>query len=311
MKKCCLCGKKHNIPLKYIKQDGNRYFDCDGVLFANLDLMNKTLEARPIVNNFKNKAKKQNYDFTLTIFQIGNNEASNIYIKNKTRLCEEIGLPHMVVRFEGSETPEDIIKSARKHMERYPGKAMLQLPIPSHYDEHYMINKMIMSEEDADCLTDVRLGQFFQGCTDLTPCTARGIITLLKANNISCEGKHMVVVGRSNIVGKPVALLGLQENATVTVCHSKTPNLKEVTSQADILIVAIGKPYFITEEYVKPGAVVIDVGINRDENNRVCGDVDIYSVLNKVSYITPVPGGVGPLTVMQLVKNAIGETEND
>lgn len=244
-------------------------------------------------------------DATLTIFRIGDNAASDVYVRNKIKLCEELGIQSQVVAFESDLSEPTIINLARAHMADHPGAAMLQLPIPDYYDEHFMINQMIKPEEDIDCLTDVNLGKFFQGKSKIAPCTAQGIISLLKENNIEIAGKHAVIVGRSNIVGKPVAHLLLQENATITICHSKTANLKEITKQADILIVAIGKAKFISKDFVKKGAVVIDVGINRNAFGKLCGDVDFESVSEIADYITPVPGGVGPLTVDQLIYNFI------
>lgn len=266
--------------------------------------MSKILNGKELAVQHK-AAYKPSPQTCLTIFQIGDNQASNIYVRNKIRLCAELGIENHVVKFEDGASTEEIIKTARAHMKQHPGAAMLQLPIPKQYNEHFMINQMVEPNEDADCLTDVNLGKLFQGQLDIAPCTAQGIIALLKENNIPLEGKHAVIVGRSNIVGKPMAHLLLQENATVTVCHSKTENLQEITKQADILIVAIGKPNFVTADYVKQDAVVIDVGINRDSVGKLCGDVDFETVKDIVSYITPVPGGVGPLTVDQLIHNTL------
>ena len=182
---------------------------------------------------------------------------------------------------------------------------MLQLPLPKGFNERRLLD-CIEAEVDTDCLTTQALGEFYcSNNPDIAPCTAQGIIDLLEFYNIPIEGKHAVVVGRSNIVGKPVAYLLTCKDATVTVCHSKTPNLSEYTRQADILVVAIGKPKYITADMVKDGAVVVDVGINRDENGKLCGDVDFDSVESKASWISPVPGGVGPMTIAELLKNTI------
>lgn len=235
----------------------------------------------------------------LTIFQAGNNPASNVYVRNKIKACDEVGMRSEVVKIE-----DDGTRSGR--LSCWPGAGvMLQLPLPEGWPEDYLIN-LIPKKQDADCLTTASLGEFYSSSNPkLAPCTAQGIIDLLDHYNIPIEGKHAVVVGRSNIVGKPVAHLLTCRNATVTLCHSKTQNLAELTKQADILVVAIGKAKFITADMVKPGAVVIDVGINRDENGKLCGDVDFDQVKEVASAITPVPGGCGPMTVAELLKNTV------
>lgn len=181
---------------------------------------------------------------------------------------------------------------------------LVQLPLPKHIDESKIIQS-ISPSKDVDGFHPINVGNLNIGEKGFVSCTPAGVIQLLKRSNISIEGKECVVVGRSNIVGKPMAALLLQENGTVTICHSRTKNLQEVTKRADILIVAIGKPKFITKDYVKEGAVVIDVGIHRDENNKLCGDVDFENVKETVNAITPVPGGVGPMTIAMLMKNCV------
>ena len=243
-------------------------------------------------------------DVKLTIFQVGDNPASNVYVRNKQRACDEVGIESEIVKLMPNDSVKDF--GLKKRIQECSSDAlMVQLPLPYGWDEHFYLN-CIDTSKDADCLTDEALGKFYSSNNpSIAPCTAQGIIDILDHYNISIEGKHAVVVGRSNIVGKPVAHLLTCKNATVTVCHSKTPNLSEFTKQADILVVAIGKPKYITADMVKPGAVVIDVGINRDENGKLCGDVDFEQVASVVSAITPVPGGVGPMTVAELLKNTV------
>ena len=243
-------------------------------------------------------------DIKLTIFQVGDNPASNTYVRNKVKACDEVGIESEVVKLDLEEYERcQLLPKYLK--ENNSDGVMLQLPLPKGWDEHYFTN-LIPQKQDADCLTTASLGEFYaSNKPTLAPCTAQGIIDLLDYYNIPIEGKHAVVVGRSNIVGKPVAHLLTCRNATVTVCHSKTPNLSEFTKQADILVVAIGKAKYITADMIKDGAVVVDVGINRDENGKLCGDVDFEQVAPIASAITPVPGGVGPMTVAELLKNTV------
>lgn len=260
-------------------------------------ILDGKLVATKIKQELKEYVQENNLDVKLTIFQMGDNPASNIYIRNKQKACEEVGIESELVKCD--TLGELKIESSVCF---YPN--MIQLPLPVKCDEQEVIDH-IFHGFDADCLTTRNLGKLFVGDDSLAPCTAQGIIDLLEYYGIEIEGKHAVVVGRSNIVGKPVAHLLLNRNATVTVCHSRTKDLKKYTKDADILIVAIGKSKFITGDMVKEGAVVVDVGINRDENGKVCGDVDFASVEPKAGWITPVPGGVGPMTVAELVKNAV------
>ena len=243
-------------------------------------------------------------DIKLTIFQAGDNPASNAYVRNKQRACDEVGIESEVVKLEADDYTRYQLLPKYLREDTSDG-VMVQLPLPKEWDEHFFLN-LISESQDADCLTDKSLGRFYSSNNpDLAPCTAQGIIDILDYYNIPIEGKRAVVVGRSNIVGKPVAHLLTCRNATVTVCHSKTPNLSEFTKQADILVVAIGKAKYVTADMVKPGAVVIDVGINRDENGKLCGDVDFAQVKEVASAITPVPGGVGPTTIAELLRNTI------
>ena len=266
-------------------------------------ILDGKVAAIAIKENIKEYTDRNGKPIKITIFQVGDNQASNTYIRNKQRACEEVGIESEVVKLGTTIYDEFLLSKCLKEEES--DGVMVQLPLPSAYEEHFFLN-CISPSKDIDCLTDISLGKFYSSNNPvLAPCTAQGIIDLLDYYNIPIEGKHAVVVGRSNIVGKPIAHLLTCRNATVTVCHSKTPNLSEFTKRADILVVAIGKANFIKEDMVKEGAVVIDVGINRDENGKLCGDVDFNSVIDKVSAITPVPGGVGPMTVAELLKNTI------
>lgn len=264
------------------------------------------LDGKAVAQKIKDELKPicAKEDIKLTIYQVGDNPASNTYVRNKIKACNEVGMKSEVVKSVGDDCGRYQLDPQFPSSKDADG-VMLQLPLPQGWDEHYFTN-LISKKQDADCLTTASLGEFYaSNKPTLAPCTAQGIIDILDYYNIPIEGKHAVVVGRSNIVGKPVAHLLTCRNATVTVCHSKTSNLSEFTKQADILVVAIGKPKYITADMVKPGAVVIDVGINRDENGKLCGDVDFEQVAPVVSAITPVPGGVGPMTVAELLKNTV------
>ena len=254
-----------------------------------------------IFNNYASE------DIRLTIVQVGNNPASNTYVKNKIRACDEVGIESKIIKFE-DPSEDDRCQFIPNALLGYGNKTdgiMLQLPLPKGWHEQEFID-CIDETQDADCLTTGQLGKFYTSNNpELAPCTAQGIIDILDYYNIDIEGKHAVVVGRSNIVGRPVAHLLETRNATVTICHSKTENLSKYTRDADILVVAIGKPRFITSEMIKHGATIIDVGINRDEEGKLCGDVDFDDVVEAAGAITPVPGGVGPLTVANLLKNTV------
>lgn len=256
------------------------------------------------------KLKSEGKEGCLAVIQVGNDPASSIYVKNKKKACEYIGIGS--VSYELSEnTSEEKLLGVIDDLNKNPDITgiLVQLPLPSSICEDNII-KAISPEKDVDGFHPVNVGNLCGGRDCFVSCTPAGVIELLKRSNVDISGKSCVVIGRSNIVGKPMALLMLKENATVTICHSKTPNLKEVASKADILIVAMGKPRFVGAEYVKKGAVVIDVGIHRDENNKMCGDVDFEAVKDIASKITPVPGGVGPMTIAMLMKNCVKAIEN-
>nr|QJR98358.1 bifunctional protein FolD [uncultured Mycoplasmataceae bacterium] len=256
--------------------------------------------------------KSRNIVPTLKIIQVGDNQASNVYVRNKIKLSETVGINTTVDKLPENITETELINRIKdlNNDENING-ILVQLPIPSHLSEKEVI-ETIVPDKDVDCFNLVNVGKLWTAKKQdiyLKPCTPCGVIEMLKKYNIEMSGKHVVIIGRSNIVGKPQAALFLLENATVTICHSKTTNLKEVCKQADILVAAVGRAKMINHEYIKQGAVVIDVGMNRDENNKLCGDVDFEDVKDIVSYITPVPGGVGPMTITILLKNLINVTK--
>lgn len=256
------------------------------------------------------KLKEKGINCVLAVIQVGEDPASKVYVRNKKRACEYIGIESISYELPEKTTQEELLEIIDKLNDDEKVNGILcQLPLPKHIDEDVVI-KRISPQKDVDGFHPENVGALVIGQKGFVSCTPAGIIELLKRSNIDIDGKHCVIVGRSNIVGKPMALLMLRENATVTVCHSHTKNLKGITKTADILIVAIGKPKFINEEYVKEGAVVIDVGIHRQENKKLCGDVDFDSVCDKTSAITPVPGGVGPMTIAMLMHNCVEGAKN-
>ena len=240
----------------------------------------------------------------LACILVGDNPASQVYVNNKEKACVSVGLRSIIKRLPATSTNEEV-ESVIKELNEDSSVAgiLLQLPLPKGLDEARLID-CISPSKDVDALTDVNLGKLFSGKNVIAPCTATGIIDLMDEYNIDLVGKHIVVLGRSLLVGKSVSMLFQQRNATVTMCHSKTQNLADLTRQADVLVVAIGKPNYVTADMIKDGAVVVDVGINRLETGLV-GDVDFNAVKDKCSYITPVPGGVGPMTIAELLKNTL------
>lgn len=255
------------------------------------------------------KYKEEGVEITLAVIQVGNDKASSVYVGNKKKACEYIGIKSLSYELEKSTTEEELLNLIKELNNRKDVNGILvQLPLPKHINEDKVI-ETIDAKKDVDGFHPMSVGALSIGKKGFISCTPYGIIELLKRSNIDIDGKECVVIGRSNIVGKPMSMLLLRENATVTVAHSHTKNLKEVAKRADILVVAIGKPQFINSEYVKEGAVVIDVGIHRDENNKLCGDVDYEDVFPHASAITPVPGGVGPMTIAMLMKNCVNAVE--
>lgn len=253
--------------------------------------------------------KEQGIEITLAVVQVGSDPASNVYVRNKKRACEECSIKSLSYELPEETSEEELFALiAELNADQAVNGILVQLPLPKHIDENKVI-QAIDAKKDVDGFHPVNAGALSTGQKGFVPCTPAGIIELLKRSNIEISGKECVVVGRSNIVGKPAALLLLRENGTVTVCHSRTADLKEVTKRADILVVAIGKPKFITGDHVKEGAAVIDVGIHRNENGKLCGDVDFDSAAPKCSAITPVPGGVGPMTIAMLMSNCIASVD--
>ena len=262
-------------------------------------------ELKEKVAEYKNKG----IDITLAVVKVGNDPASAVYVRNKEKACEYVGINSRTLALPEETTQEELLNIVRELNEDDTVNGILvQLPLPKHIDESEVL-LAINSTKDVDGFHPVNVGKMLIGEDTFLPCTPAGIIEMLKRSDIDIEGKECVVIGRSNIVGKPMSLLMLKENATVTIAHSRTKDLKEVTKRADILVAAIGKPKFVTADYVKEGAVVIDVGMDRDENGKLCGDVDFESVEPKVSAITPVPGGVGPMTVTMLLVNCLRSVE--
>ncbi len=270
------------------------------------------IDGKKISNDIKDELKEkvaalkeEGIEITLAVIQVGNDPASSIYVGNKKKACEYIGINSLSYELPETTTQEELVALVKQLNENDEVNGILvQLPLPKHMNEELII-RTISPRKDVDGFHPQNVGALSIGQKGFVSCTPAGIIELLKRSGITIEGKECVIIGRSNIVGKPMSMLMLRENATVTICHSKTKNLKEVAKRADILIVAIGKPRFVTADYVKEGAVVIDVGIHRDENNKSFGDVDYADVYDHVSAITPVPGGVGPMTIAMLMKNCV------
>ena len=249
--------------------------------------------------------KEQGIEVCLAVVLVGNNPASCVYVNNKKKACEYVGFRSVSHELPEETTEAELLKLIDDlNNDDSVNGILVQLPLPKHMDENKVIDA-ISPYKDVDGFHLMNVGALSTGQKGFISCTPYGIIELLKRSNIEIEGKHCVIIGRSNIVGKPMGMLLLRENGTVTTVHSKTKNIKEITKQADILIAAIGKPRFVDDTYVKEGAVVIDVGINRDENNKLCGDVDFDKVEPIASAITPVPGGVGPMTIAMLMKNCL------
>lgn len=251
------------------------------------------------------KMKQNGQNACLAVIQVGNDPASSVYVNNKKKACEFIGIESRAFELPESTTQEELLSIIKQlNEDENVNGILVQLPLPKHIDEDLVI-KTISPTKDVDGFHPQSVGALCIGQEGYVSCTPAGIIQLLKRSNIEIAGKECVIIGRSNIVGKPMSLLMLRENATVTITHSKTKDLKEVCKRADILIVAIGRPKMITADYVKEGAVVIDVGIHRNENNKLCGDVDFESVAPHCQAITPVPGGVGPMTIAMLMNNCV------
>lgn len=261
--------------------------------------------AEKIRCEIKNEIETNGYTPRLAVVMVGNNPSSAVYVRNKGKACQEVGIESITVLMPEESTQDDVEEKVRELVsdETIDG-ILVQLPLPKHLSEEKIL-ALIPPEKDVDGFSEYNTGNLLLGKDCLKACTPSGIIELIKFSGTEIAGKHAVVVGRSNIVGKPVAVMLLQENATVTVCHSKTVNLKEYTRSADILVVAIGKAGFITADMIKEGATVIDVGTNRGEDGKLKGDVEFEGAKEVAGKITPVPGGVGPMTITMLMKNTL------
>ncbi|PES35180.1 bifunctional methylenetetrahydrofolate dehydrogenase/methenyltetrahydrofolate cyclohydrolase FolD [Bacillus thuringiensis] len=251
------------------------------------------------------KLKEQGIVPGLAVILVGEDPASRSYVKGKEKGCEQVGIYSELIELPETITEERLLAEIdRLNGDDRINGILVQLPLPKHIEEKAIIER-ISPEKDVDGFHPISVGRMMTGQDTFLPCTPYGIVELVKETNLDISGKHVVVIGRSNIVGKPVGQLFLNENATVTYCHSKTQNMKELSKLADILIVAVGRPKMITADYIKEGAVVIDVGVNRLETGKLCGDVDFDNVLDVAGYITPVPKGVGPMTITMLLHNTV------
>ena len=274
--------------------------------------MAQILDGKAVSQRIKDELKKEvsalkekGVEAGLAVVIVGDNPASRVYVNSKKKACAEIGILSVEYALKEETTEEELLSLVRKlNDDSTINGILVQLPLPKHINEETIINA-IAPEKDVDAFHPVNVGKIMIGNFDFLPCTPAGVMELIKESNIELEGKNCVVVGRSNIVGKPQSMLLLHKNATVTICHSKTKNLKEVCKGADVLVVAVGRANMVTADMVKEGAVVIDVGMNRLPDKKLCGDVDFENVSKVASAITPVPGGVGPMTIAMLMKNTV------
>lgn len=277
------------------------------------EIIDGKLVAAKIRSDIKNSVSKFISETGVTpglaVILVGDNPASKVYVRNKHKACLDAGISSFQIEMPAETEEDELLGKIRELNENDSVHGILvQLPLPSHISEERVIAE-ISPKKDVDAFHPVNVGKIMTGKYDFLPCTPAGIMSLLDYYNVDIEGKNCVVVGRSNIVGKPMALLLLERNGTVTVAHSRTRNLKEITSSADILVVAIGKPQFVKADMIKDGAVVVDVGINRLSDGKLVGDVDFESVSERASLITPVPGGVGPMTITTLLRNTLMAAE--
>lgn len=274
--------------------------------------MANIIDGKAISLDIKNEVKAQaeqlknkGYEPCLAVILVGENPASQVYVRNKKKACEYCGIKSLSYELSENTTEEELLNLIDElNNNKECNGILVQLPLPKHIDENKVLLR-ILPEKDVDGFHPYNVGLLSIGKADLKACTPAGCIELIKRSGVDITGKHCVVVGRSNIVGKPVGMLLLSENGTVTTCHSKTKNIAEVCRSADIIVAAVGIPKFVTGDMVSDGVTVIDVGINRMENGKLCGDVDFDSVSQKAEYITPVPGGVGPMTIAMLMNNCI------
>jgi len=283
------------------KKGGNMSIILDGKETAK--------KIRQKLTNEVAELKQKGINPKLAVIMVGEDKASAIYVKNKSKACEEIGIEFVEYLLPEKTTREELLELIDElNNKKEINGILLQSPIPNHLDINEAFRR-ILPDKDVDGFNPVNVGKLVLGQNTFISCTPLGIIKLLEEYNLSIEGKNAVIIGRSNIVGKPMSQCLLNKNATVTICHSKTNNLKEFTRKADVLISAIGKPKFVTKDMVKEGAIVVDVGINRNSEGKVCGDVDFESIKDITSYITPVPGGVGPMTIAMLMTNVVKATK--
>lgn len=264
----------------------------------------KAVSAR-VKEEVRQEIEREGLEVGLAVVIVGDDPASRVYVNNKKKACEFCGIRSLEYLLPSDATQQELNSLVEKlNADESVNGILCQLPLPKHLDEKAVINA-ISPEKDVDAFHPVNVGGIMTGDYTFLPCTPAGVMQMLRHYNIETQGKHCVVIGRSNIVGKPMAMLMLHANATVTICHSRTADLKEMCRQADILIAAVGKPKFVTADMVKKGAVVIDVGMDRDENGKLCGDVDFAAVEPVASAISPVPGGVGPMTISMLMRNTL------
>lgn len=270
------------------------------------------ISGKDIANKKKNEIaaevealKKAGVTPGLAVILVGNNPASRTYVSSKEKTCKQLGMHSLLIEYPETVSEQELLNKIDElnNDDKIHG-ILVQLPVPDHINETSII-EAISPEKDVDGFHPINIGRMMTGQDAFLPCTPYGVMVMLQEMGIEIAGKHVVVIGRSNIVGKPQGQLFLNENATVTYCHSKTVDIKSITTQADILVVAVGRAYFVTEDFVKPGAVVIDVGMNRNSGGKLCGDVDFEHVKEKAGYITPVPGGVGPMTITMLMYNTL------
>lgn len=264
-----------------------------------------SMDVKMAVKEEVSSLKERGVSACLAVVIVGNDPASRVYVNNKKKACELVGIESREYALAEETTEEELLGLVQKlNADPTVNGILVQLPLPKQIDEHKVIER-IAPMKDVDAFHAANVGKIMIGDYDFLPCTPAGCMELLHSTGIDVCGKNAVVIGRSNIVGKPMAMLLLHENATVTICHSRTKNLKEICRNADILVAAVGRAKFVTEDMVKEGAVVVDVGMNRLENGKLCGDVDFDAVAPRCSYITPVPGGVGPMTIATLMKNTL------
>lgn len=257
--------------------------------------------------------KEKGIEVGLAVVIVGNDPASKVYVRNKKLACEAVGFASYEYALPEETTEEELLELVDKlNNDPKINGILVQLPLPAHLNDKVIIDN-IKPEKDVDAFHPVNVGKIMIGDYSFLPCTPAGVMELIKSTGIEVSGKECVVIGRSNIVGKPMSMLLLHQSGTVTICHSKTKNLKDICSKADILVAAVGRAKMVTADYIKEGAVVIDVGMNRDENGKLCGDVDFEDCKDKAGYITPVPGGVGPMTIAMLMKNTLtaAKQQND